>query len=187
MSHYALFFDRMVVEFRKHVALDLAFASKTSRMWNAVNAVRRECQDVYGIVECLELECQPCFCVVARVRRTLCTFLAFAEDVIHQVASWIAPAARSDRGGCSCTLRCHYEANVIGTFKCVKSWELQELRSKRRDMLRGRVDAAVKRGSERRGMHLHQSLRGEANGMREWLERIACLCRSGCSSLRRGI
>ena len=79
MSHYALFFDRMVVEFRKHVALDLAFASKTSRMWNAVNAVRRECQDVCWIVKCLELECRRTS-VFASVRRTLC-LARFAEDV----------------------------------------------------------------------------------------------------------
>ena len=91
LSQYALFFDRMVVEFRKHLPLDLAFAWKTSRMWGAVNAVRRECQEVCWIVECLELEC-CCTSVFASVRRTLCV-AHFAEDVIYPVAWWIALVA----------------------------------------------------------------------------------------------
>ena len=54
MSHYAFFFDPMVVEFRKHVPLDLAFAWRTSRMWDAVNVMQSECQGDCWIVECLE-------------------------------------------------------------------------------------------------------------------------------------
>ena len=58
MSLSALLLDRMVVEFQKHVALDFAFALNTRGIRYAVNAVRRECQDVIGIVGCFELECR---------------------------------------------------------------------------------------------------------------------------------
>ena len=60
-------------------------------MWAVVNAVRRECQEVCWIVECLELECR-CTSAFVSARRTLCV-AHFAEDVIYLAASWIALVA----------------------------------------------------------------------------------------------
>ena len=181
MSHYALFFDRMVVEFRKHVALDLAFASKTSRMWNAVNAVRRECQDVCWIVKCLELECQRTS-VFASVRRTLC-LARFAEDVIYLVASWIAPVG-VQTGAMIMYAPLPLRSERRWDIQMCEMLELPELRSRRRDMLRGRIVQRLK-GDLTGAECLASDLRAEANEMQEWLEHMLSL-RNRCSSLHYG-
>ena len=179
MSHYALLLDRMVVEFGQHVALDLAFASKTSGIWYAVNAVRRECQDVCGIVGCLELECRRVL-VLGSVRRTLC-LAGFAADVIYLVASWIAPVA--DRRGS----RIMYTPLPLRSerhwdIQMCEMLELPELSSRRRDMLRGRIIQRLKADlKSAEGVAL--GLRAEANEMQEWLEHVHAFA-SPCSSLR---
>ena len=181
MSHYALLFDPMVVEFRKHVALDLAFASKTSRLRYAVNAVRRECQDICWIVECLVLECRRTS-VFASVRRTLC-LARFAEDVIYLVALWIAPVA--DQTGAMIIyaplpLRSERHWNI----QMCEMLELPELRTRRRDVLRGRIVKWLK-GELNAADCLASDLRAEANEMQEWLEHMLSL-RNRCSSLHYG-
>ena len=169
----------MVVEFRKHVALDLAFASTTNGIWYAVNAVRRGCQDVCGIVGCLELECRRIL-ILGSLRRTLC-LAGFAADVIYLVASWIAPVA--DRRG----------SRIMYTPLSLRSerhWgiqlcdmlELPELSSIRRDLLRGRIIQRLK-ADLNSAEGVASGLRAEANEMQEWLEHVLAFL-NPCSSLR---
>ena len=179
MARYALFLDRMVVEFRKHVALDLAFASKMSGFWYTVNTVRRECQDVIGIVGCLELECRRIL-VLGSVRRTLC-LAGFAPDVIYLVASWIAPVAARRESRFMC-IPLPLRSERHWDIQMCEMLELPELSSRRRDMLRGRIIQRLKADLES-AEGLAWGLRAEANEMQEWLEHVLALA-NPCSSLR---
>ena len=120
--------------------------------------------------------------VFASVRTTLC-LAQFAEDVIYVVALWIAPVA--DQCGSKITYApLPLRSERLLDIEMCKIWELPELRTRLRDMLRGRILERLKEDLDGAAC-LATDLCAEANDMQEWLELMHCL-QNRCSSLRYG-